>query len=345
MKILKIFYFSGTGNAKQVALWIAELAKQKNMDCQLYNIAAANSLPDIIHSEDIIAMVSPIHGFNFPKIMLDFIRRFPDGKNRIILMNTRGGVRIGRIVTPGLTGIAFMLSSIILRKKGYKIIGQIPFDMPSNWISIHPALRKKSVNFILEKNYERVKKHFEKLYAKKTDFQARKELVQDILISPVSVAYYFGGKYFLAKSFYASSKCTQCNLCVNECPVKAIKTIDQRPYWTFKCESCMKCMNSCPEHAIETTHGLWVATIGVSAIVAPIVAGCLPASVHHWLITFLIFNLILIGLTVLLYRFQHLLLKNRILAKIIAFTSLTYYKFWGRYRNNGFIKKSNEKNK
>jgi Pyruvate/2-oxoacid:ferredoxin oxidoreductase delta subunit len=328
---LKIFYFSGTGNAKQVAVWFSGLAIQKNIDCRIFNIAEKNSAHEIINSEDIIAMISPIHGFNFPKIMLDFIRRFPAGKNRIVLINTRGGLRIGRIVTPGLTGIAFILSSIILRKKGYKIIGQIPFDMPSNWLSIHPALREKSVNFIFEKNHERVKKHFEKLYSKKTDFSARKDLIQDILILPVSVAYYFAGRYFLAKSFYASSKCTRCNLCVKECPVKAVKTIDRRPSWTFKCESCMKCMNSCPACDIETTHGLWAVSVGVSATGAPILASLLPAAFHHWFTTFLIFNLLLIGLIALLYKVQHRLLKNRILAKIISFTSLTCYKFWGRY--------------
>jgi Pyruvate/2-oxoacid:ferredoxin oxidoreductase delta subunit len=332
MNVIKIFYFSGTGNAKQVASWFSELAIERNIDCQLFDIAKADfKSTDYINSEDFLIIIAPIHGFNFPKIALDFIRRLPNGKNRVVLMNTRGGLRIGRLVTPGLTGIAFMLSSFILRKKGYKIIGQIPFDMPSNWISIHPALSEKSVIIISGKNHERVKKHFEKLYAGKTDFPARKEIVQNILISPVSVAYYFGGKYFFAKSYYASSKCNHCNLCIKECPVNAIKTVNQRPYWTLKCQSCMKCMNICPASAIETTHGLWIVTCYVSAIITPIITVLLPSSVHHWLVTFLIFNVFFWGLIALLYKAQHCLLKNRILAKIILFTSFTYYKFWGRY--------------
>ena len=329
--VLKIFYFSGTGNARQVASWFSGLAIQRKTDCRLYNIAETDSKSVTVNAEDVILIISPIHGFYFPKITMDFIRRFPEGKNQIVLMNTRGGLKIGRIVTPGLTGGAFMLSSLILRRKGYQIIGQIPFDMPSNWISIHPALRPKQVQYILEKNRERVKKHFEKICAGKTDFQARKEIVQDILILPVSIAYYFAGKYFFAKSFYASSKCTRCNLCVAACPAKAIKVVDQRPYWTFKCQSCMKCMNLCPARAIETTHGLWVAAIFASAIGASLLYGLLPETVHHWLVAFLIFNVLLIGLVVLIYNLQHRLLKNSIFAKIIAMTSLTFYKFWGRY--------------
>lgn len=79
-------------------------------------------------------IISPIHGFNYPKITLDFIRRFSSGKNKIVLMNTRARMKIGSFVTPGLTGIALFLSSLLLKQKGYKIVGQIPFDLPSNWI-------------------------------------------------------------------------------------------------------------------------------------------------------------------------------------------------------------------
>jgi len=110
-----------------------------------------------------------------------------------------------------------------------------------------------------------------------------------------------------------------------------IKDVDHRPFWTFKCESCMKCMNSCPTRAIETTHGLWVVFFFVPEIITPVLIGLLPGFIHHWLVAFLIYNVLFGGLFVLLYKAQHHLLKNRILAKTIPFVSLTYYKFWGRY--------------
>jgi Pyruvate/2-oxoacid:ferredoxin oxidoreductase delta subunit/flavodoxin len=337
---INIFYFSGTGNAKQVASWFSELAIEKNIDCRLFNIEEkdVNSI-NIENSQNLIVIIAPIHGFNFPKIMLNFIRKFPEGKNRIVLMSTRGGLKIGNIITPGVTGVAFMWSSIILKKKGYKIVGQIPFDMPSNWISIHPALRKKSVDFIIEKNRSRTKKHFEKLCADKTNFAARKDIIQDAITSLLSFLYLFGGRYFFAKSYYASHKCTHCNLCEKQCPVKAIKTVNQRPCWTFKCESCMKCMNNCPVNAIETTHGLWIFVFLISLIAVPLFYDVLPNFPRHWSVVFLIYNVFWIGSIVLLYNVQHILLKNRVFAKIISFASLTYYKFWGRYNIDFKFKK------
>lgn len=331
-----IFYFSGTGNSKRIALWFSELAIDKGISCDTVDISNVNSRSwQKMNPDCLIVIISPVHGFNFPKITLDFIRAFPKGKNRIALMNTRGSVKIGKWITPGLTGIAFMVSSLILKRKGYRIVGQIPFDMPSNWISIHPAIREKMANCILDKNYSRVKKHFERIYAGKSDFASRKEVIQDVLISPVAVAYYLIGRFFLAKSYYASYKCTNCNLCIKQCPVKAIKKVNKRPYWTLKCESCMKCMNNCPVNAIETPHGLWIIVIYICSIVCTYVFYTLfPESMQFWIVKFILFNIILFGYLWMFYRIQQLELKNRIIAKIISLTSLTHYTFWGRYKSN-----------
>jgi len=330
-----IFYFSGTGNAKQIALWFSELAIKRHIDCQIFDISKTDiDKIETSSSDALVVIISPIHGFNYPKITLNFIEHFPKGTNNVVLMNTRAGMKIGRFVTPGLTGIAFMLSSLILKKKGYRIVGQIPFDMPSNWISIHPALNENTVNFIHEENYKRATKHFNRLFSGESDFLAYRDIVQDILISPVSLGYYFAGKYFFAKSFYASINCDNCGLCVKQCPVKAIKIINYRPYWTFKCESCMKCMNSCPKKAIETAHGLLVAiSILSSTIITILLNNILKFNIQSGLIRFLLFSIVFLALLWILYRLQHLLLRNKLIGKLIFYTSLTHYKFWGRYKS------------
>lgn len=333
-KIL-IFYFSGTGNSKQVANWISEFAAAKSIDCVLFDISKTDiSQLEPIDSNALIIIISPVHGFNYPKITLDFIRRFPSGKNKIVLMNTRAGMKVGKFITPGLTGIAFILSSLFLIIKGYKIVGQIPFDMPSNWISLHPALNERTVKFIHQKNYERVNKHADKIFTGKKDFLALRDLIQDILIAPVALAYYLIGRFGLAKSFYASYKCDNCDVCIKQCPVKAIKKINNHPYWTFKCESCMKCMNSCPKRAIETAHGLLITTIFLIATLSSLIlTPVLPENFFNDSIRFIIENSVFVALLGVLYKAQHLFVKKNFVGKLITLTSLTYYKFWGRYKS------------
>ncbi len=181
-----IFYFSGTGNAKQVAWWFSEAAARKNVDCQIVNIENVAPESIILTPDTLVGIISPVHGFNYPKITSDFIKRFPKGNRHVFLMCTRGGAKLGNFVTPGLSGATFFLSSFRLRCKGYKIVGMIPFDMPSNWLSLHPAINEKNAEFIRNKIRIRAEKHANKIFAAETDFVAYRDLVQDILILPVS---------------------------------------------------------------------------------------------------------------------------------------------------------------
>jgi ferredoxin len=279
-------------------------------------------------------IISPIHGFNYPKITLDFIRHFPKGNNQILLMNTRAGMKIGSWITPGLTGIAFFISTLWLRNKGYKIIGHIPYDMPSNWISLHPALNEKTVAFIHEAMHTKVKLHFRMLFEGQNLFLARKEILQDVLVAPISLLYYLIGRFIIAKTFYADNKCDNCGICIKECPVAAIQQVENRPFWTVKCESCMKCMNFCPKKAIQTSHGLLALTL----LLYLVIMGLLYTNIFqdteiHPLFRLLISNLVFFLILLILYRVQHLSLKNRLLAVFISRTSFTWYKFWGRYRS------------
>ncbi len=344
IKRLKIFYFSGTGNAKRIATWFSELAIDENVDCQIYNISEVDiKSMDTIPSDVLIMIISPVHGFNYPKITLNFIEHFPKGNNCVILMDTRAGMRIGNFVTPGLSGVTFLLSSFLLQRKGYNIVGQVPFDMPSNWISVHPALNEKTVKFLHEKNYDKVKKHAGIIFSGHSDFFAYRDLLQDILITPVSLGYYYVGRFFFAKSFYATNACNNCGICGRECPVHAIKNSKGLPFWTFKCESCMKCMNICSRRAIESAHGLWVVLITLSSLLTGLFYNFLNLSNHAGLIKFVFFNIIFLALLRVFYRIQYLFLKNKIIGKLIALTSLTHYKFWGRYYSNFKNNKNNDK--
>jgi ferredoxin len=332
MDTIKIYYFSGTGNAKNIAVWFAEIAVKKGVDVQLYNIAnIGQCATETISSEALIVFIAPIHGFNYPPVMLKFINHFSQGNNRVVLLSTQGSVKIGKIFVPGLSGIAFMWASFVLRKKGYQIIGQVPFDMPVNWISVHPALTAKAVKFLHEKSRKKLEKHVEIILSGKPDFLARRDLPFNILVSPIALAYYFGGRFFLAKSYFASNACNKCGICEKECPVQAIKNSDILPFWTYRCESCMRCMNTCPKQAIEAAHGLWAVLIIASSLLSGIFCTTINLNNLTGGVKFLIFNVVFFVLLFVFYRIHHILLKIKIFRKLVTWTSLTHYKFWGRY--------------
>jgi Pyruvate/2-oxoacid:ferredoxin oxidoreductase delta subunit len=334
-KQLIIYYFSGTGNSQKVALWLSQVAKELNIETAVVNIVNVDCLHIPAPASDaLVVFVSPVHGFNYPPIMLHFIRCFPKGRNNVLLLNTRAGMLIGRWITPGLSGVTFYLSGLRLKIKGYKIKAMYPVDLPSNWISVHPGLNHRTVTYINNTNKERVKAFAHKTLAGGVNFKALFEIIQDILISPISLGYYFVGRFLFAKTFFASSDCDNCDACIKNCPVKAIVKIESRPFWTFRCESCMRCMSNCPKKAIETAHG---SIIGYSLIYSLVILVLFYKYFSLWffpieneIVRWVIESLLYIALLTVWYRVTHYLLRFKWFERIVVYTSLTKFKFWGR---------------
>lgn len=335
---LIIYYFTGTGNALAVANWISQIAKEQNILVEIRKITPSLFIQkNDLAGNTLIGFCYPTHGFNAPPVVIDFLLRFPKMKNRIFVLNTRAGMKISKFFTPGISGLAQLLPATILRIKGFKIVGFQPIDLPSNWISVHPGLRQKVVDSIFER-CERISKQFAiKILSGKRVYKGLNSLPIDLLISPISVAYYFYGRFFLAKTFIADSNCNGCGLCEKECPVDAISLKNNRPFWIYKCESCMHCMNSCPQRAIQTPHLFIVVLWWLVFSVLPLFA---TKEFIHFNPTFseyynLFFNgfVLITGLPIVFfsYRIFYWLMKFKFFNWVFTFASLTKYKFWRRY--------------
>jgi len=340
---LLIYYFSGTGNARNVARWCSTYATENGWDSTVINIAAAD--PYTIPTPPpgtVLGFCSPTHGFNLPPIMLRFIRHFPRGKNPVWIVNTRAGSKLWKIYLPGLTGIGQVWAALSMRIKGYRIIGMKPVDLPSNWISIHPGFRQKVIGSMTVRCYRQSTRFISKMLNGKRDYRALFDLIQDLLVTPVSLAYYFIGRFFLAKTYFANRNCDACDICIKHCPVGAIKKVAGRPYWTLKCESCMRCMNNCPKRAIETPHGFialllyLVLTFGMEALYL-ITFDRIPNETVHIIMNnswmrFLTGSALAIPVFLLAYHIVHLSLRFPFFERLNTLTSLTHFRFWRRYR-------------
>ncbi len=343
-KKLIIYYFSGTGNAMNVSRWIANTSCNYKVESKIIDISKLENRRKIeIENDTLIGICSPTHGFNFPPIMFHFILRFPRAKNnKMFIVNTRAGMKMGSYFLPGLSGLAQFFSALILRIKGFKIIGMHPIDLPSNWISFHPGIKPTVVQSIYNKRKRETERFAHKIFRGEKDLKAVKDIVQDILISPIAIMYYVIGRFVLAKSFYASKDCTKCDICIKNCPIHAIKTIDKRPYWTYRCESCMRCMNNCPERAIEAAHGFVIgAWILINSLILFHIYKALPiyeffkSHLSIWLsklILFFINAFLVVSFFILFYWIFHYLIRFRFFERIVVYTSLTKWKFWRRYK-------------
>lgn len=337
---LIIYYFSGTGNAKNAAFWIKEVADQKGIDTTLINIDRFDKIevPEI-KGKVLIGFCSPTHGFNLPPLTLKFVLKFPKIKKAdVFILNTRGGLKLSRLFIPGLSGLAQIFPAIMLILKGFRIVGMQPLDLPSNWLILHPGLRQNVIDSIYFRCHKIVKIFANKLLNGGSKYKALWSLPLDLLVAPIAFGYYFIGRFFLAKTLIATDACNQCGICVKQCPVKAIKMIRNIPFWSYKCESCMRCVNNCPQHAIETAHGFSVLIFFIAmGIIIPLLFDQLKTGFENSLISGYILSVIEWAIFILIvflgYRLLHFFLKYKTFNKIITYTSLSKYKFWRRYHS------------
>jgi Pyruvate/2-oxoacid:ferredoxin oxidoreductase delta subunit len=337
---LYIYYISGTGNARISSEWIADEARKKGLKTVVQQIDRLENIimPDP-SEKPLIGFAFPTHGFNAAPIMLRFMASFPPGlcKN-IFLLNTRAGMKLYKVFTPGMSGIALLLPAFILLLKGYKCIAFRPIDLPSNWIPLHPGIKKKVIDSIFVRCERIVRDFANKLLSGKKVYRGLYSLPVDLLISPIAFGYYVAGRFFLSKTFIANYNCTNCGLCIRECPTASIKLVNNRPYWKLTCESCMRCLNHCPEKAIEAAHGMavgfWLIITLVNArlIILLIRLFNIPADAT-WLkiltqISSLAFT---VFIPAGLYIVMHYAMGLKPVKYIIRFTSLTALPFWKRY--------------
>lgn len=341
-KSLYIYYISGTGNAKASSEWIADEAEKKGLKTVVQRI---DRLENIVFPEKdenpLIGFAFPTHGFNAAPLMLKFIAGFPKGLGKqVFLLNTRAGMKLYKLYLPGLSGVALIMPAFMLRLKGYHCIGFRPVDLPSNWISLHPGLRKKVIDSIFIRCEKIVRKFARKILSGKKVYRGLLSLPVDILVSPISLAYFFGGRFFLAKMFVANRNCNNCGICIKECPTASIQYVDNMPYWKLTCESCMRCLNNCPQKAIEAAHGMavvfWIIYTAINAQLLLIIINLLniqPEAVW-WKVVSTIFGIAgMVVITAFLYRLFHFAMRLKSMRDLIRFTSFTALPFWRRYRH------------
>lgn len=342
--MLRLFYFSGTGNARNAAHWIASAWRAAGREADVRDLAAVDRRAIHVGADDVVGIASPTHGFNFPPITLSFLRAFPraPARNRAFVANTRGGVRLLGVCLPGLSGVAQLLAALILLLKGYRVVGMRPIDLPSSWISLHPGLREANIRVIYSRCEAITRRFAARLLDGRRDLRALWDLPQDLLLAPVSVGYYLVGRFFFAKSFVSSRDCDACGACVRQCPTGALRLVDGRPFWSWRCESCMRCMNLCPRRAIETAHGFVAVAVvvlyaGARAVVAPVSEAVArfasPAGSASTAVRVVLENAVALAGLLVAYRLLHRALRLRFVERLVVRTSLTHLAFWRRYRS------------
>lgn len=283
-----VFYvFSGTGNTLRVAETMAGAARERGLHAAVVSLSRETA-PAPGEPSALTGVLTPTHGFGPTWTALRYVLfGLPRGRGaHAFAASTRGAAKLGRLVVPGFEGSANTLLAAALLLKGYRVRGICAFNMPANWLTLHPGYSVAGAQYVYQRVRPRVRAMIERIVLGRRYLPADAAIVAvlGLALLPVTVAYMTVGRPFLAKTLFASRACTNCGLCIRICPSGGLRAVGRArpvPYWTYRCEQCMRCVAYCPTKAVEANLPYLV---GASlAAASPLAFPSVGASLRAWL--------------------------------------------------------------
>jgi len=276
-----------------VAIWLRDECRRRKISASVIPIDLADPATEIESTADqLVVFAYPTHGLLPPWSAIKFLFKMPFRKGtHFFCIPTRGFVRIGRFIIPGIAGIASMLPSFLLPFKGYHVRGSLSLDMPANMTSVMPSLRQKDIARIIADSQRRATRYYDRLLTGKSIWFTWNNLWEYtwgtlllVFFPFFPILYLLIGRFFMGKLMFANSDCIGCGKCARTCPNNALVMKGKkrpRPYWKYNCEDCLRCMNYCEEKAVEAGHSwavilYFIGTFSLSVYIFSFVAQYLP---------------------------------------------------------------------
>ncbi len=241
-----IFYFSGTGNTRWAARYLAERTNEKLFfipeelegDCHY-----------TLEENERIGFCFPVHGWQPPHIVREFIRRahFESGATAYCYVLCTCGDSIGETME---------IFSKALKAKRMKADSAFSLIMPESYVCL-PYMYTDTPEREKEKKLQ-AQKDLE-TYARLIAEQKKgiRELVKGAAPKLYSyvIGAYFNAKMITDGPFTVDTEtCIRCGICANVCPTRNITGGNGlAPGWKHdgSCTCCLACYHHCPKHAIN----------------------------------------------------------------------------------------------
>lgn len=238
-KSVGIYCFSATGNTLRVCKLIKEQLETLGAEVKILKVEDGYN-EDIPPARfDTFAVAYPVHGFNAPQNVVDFVGNFPEGDKGYYIIKSSGEP------APANRDSSHQIVKI-LRKKGYEMMDEFHYVMPYNMIFRHS---QDMVDMMWKRACDAAPFDAKEIF--EGGRGAIKQKFRHRFISRLFTLEH-GGMRIIGRGFKVDmDKCIKCGRCVKGCPVQNITFDGEKFSFGKKCLGCVRCSFNCPVNAIH----------------------------------------------------------------------------------------------
>ena len=220
-----------------VRKFAGELESRQSAAVDVFEIEGARGSDAVIKDYEVIGIAYPVHSFNAPKIVIDFVKGLPEADNKDAFVLCTAGE------DSPVNSASSDLLIWILRKKGFNVFFEKKFTMPSN--------------FIIKDEAGSVKDKLEMVSAEIPDTA---NMILNIIPQKNKSGFFVKLLAIIGRiewpgmrlvRLYSDSKCDGCGACAAKCPNRNIFIKAGRAAFKWNCGLCMRCLYLCPAQAIR----------------------------------------------------------------------------------------------
>lgn len=232
-----VLYFSGTGNTKFVAEYIADKTDDK---CFCLNDILKSGKSYRFSSQKPFVVAAPIYAWRFPLVIEEFLKR----------AKFRGNPKIYFVATMGSqTGNCQRYLEEISQRKKMEFMGFCGVEMPDNYVVAGKMPDSDECEKYIEKAVPVLDDICERILLDVKIQKTDKTPFPSLLSGGVN--FLFNKLLVNSKGFHADDGCISCGKCEQICPVNNIKINSGKPEFEDKCVNCYACIHRCPQQAIN----------------------------------------------------------------------------------------------
>ena len=235
-----ILYFTGTGNSKFVADYLADKLDDTTV---FMNKVLKNGEKLVCESEKPYIIVAPIYAWRFPKVVEDLL----------VKSELKGNKNVYCIATMGEnSGNADKYLKKIFTDKAMNFTGYTGVAMQNNYLFMEKMPKPRDAFKALNEIIPKLSKIVAAVESGDTLRKDDKTSFAPFMSSVVNAGF---NRFMVKKqSFNVDKDCISCGKCVSGCPVNNIVMKDRKPTFGSNCAGCLACLHHCPKQAINVRN-------------------------------------------------------------------------------------------